>query len=182
MTCSPTLGEFWEAIVKNGVASHKRLIAEYRGFAAVQTGYLKDVFLQAADEEAKRAAPIAETKAQAAAYKQPMDEHGMPRDRKPRPSKDFAKEANESDVFGPRYKSYSKVLHRTALLLRELQWQRWERALPVQRSFEKFQSPRGCARCFRPHVTSNSRIPAFRTTSINSLISEIVMSDIPVWQ
>jgi hypothetical protein len=108
------LAEFWTAVIKTSVASHPQLVKIMRELAA-DAGSMEEAFLKAASEEQERGAPITEPRGEAAAIKQVMNESSIDRDRTPRPIKEMAKEVGLIDIYGPRSKMYSKLVHPTAL-------------------------------------------------------------------
>jgi len=106
--------EFWTAVIKSAVATHPQLVKIMREVAA-DAGLMAEALLKAATEEQERGAPITEPRGEAAAIKQVMNESGIDRDRKPRPVIEMAKEVGLIEVYGPRSKMYSKLVHPTAL-------------------------------------------------------------------
>jgi hypothetical protein len=106
--------EFWTAVIKSSVATHPQLVNSMRELAA-DAGFMEEAFLSAAREEQERGAPIREPRAEAAAIKQVMNESGMDRDRAPRPFKEMAKAVGLLEIYDPRSKMYSKLVHATAL-------------------------------------------------------------------
>jgi hypothetical protein len=109
------LREFWDAIKASSEFTHKTLVAQMREFAAGQTDPLKSALLSKADEMEESGPDLTGPVEEVEAYKTLMKEFGVDPKRKPSQGSRIAEMVNESDMFKPRFKIHSKIVHPTAL-------------------------------------------------------------------
>ncbi len=112
--------EFWENIAKVGRFTHNELIAEMRATAMREDEPLKSLLLRKATEEEQAGPGLHGPESELYKAKQMMTAFGVDPNRKPKQGSAIAREVEESDRYGPRYKVLSKVVHPTSLSIAAL--------------------------------------------------------------
>jgi len=107
--------EFWENIAKVGRFTHNELIAEMRAAAMRESEPLKSLLLRKATEDEQTGPELHEPESELDKAKQMMTAFGVDPTRKLKQGSAIAKEIDESERYGPRYKVLSKVVHPTSL-------------------------------------------------------------------
>jgi hypothetical protein len=109
------LKEFWEAMTKSSEIVHKRLVAEMRAMAEIQPEPLKSVLLDKATEMEKSGPDLRGPLEEVETYRNLMNEFGIDPKRRPMRAGKIAASVNQSEMFDPRFKVNSKLVHPTAL-------------------------------------------------------------------
>jgi hypothetical protein len=109
------LKEFWEALKESGEFVHKKLVAEMRVFAENQTEPLKSAILAKASEMELSGPDLARPVEEVETYRKLMEDFGIDPKRRPSQGSKIAAIVNESEMFKPRFKIHSKIVHPTAL-------------------------------------------------------------------
>jgi hypothetical protein len=107
--------EFWENIAKAGRFTHNELVAEMRATAMHEAEPLKSLLHGKATEYEQTGPWLQEPESELHKAEQMMKAFGVDPTRKPKQGSAIAREVQESDRYGPRYKLLSKIVHPTAL-------------------------------------------------------------------
>lgn len=107
--------EFWENIVKMGRFTHNELISEMRATAMREDEPLKSLLLRKATEDEQAGPKLHAPESELAKATEMMKAFGVDLTRKPKQGSAIAREVEQSDRYGPRYKVLSKVVHPTSL-------------------------------------------------------------------
>lgn len=109
------LKEFWEAMKESSEFVHKKLVAETRVFAEDQTEPLKSSILAKAREMEQSGPDLTGPLEEVETYRKLMEDFGIDPKRRPNQGSKIAAMVNESEMFKPRFKIHSKIVHPTAL-------------------------------------------------------------------
>jgi hypothetical protein len=107
--------EFWENVGKMGRFTHNELISEMRATAMREDEPLKSLLLRKAAEDEQAGPKLHEPESELAKATKMMTAFGVDPTRKPKQGFAIAREVEQSDRYGPRYKVLSKVVHPTSL-------------------------------------------------------------------
>jgi hypothetical protein len=94
---------------------HKKLVAEMRTFAGIQGEPLKSAFLDKANEMEQSGPHLTGPVEEMETYQKLMQDFGIDSKRRPSQGSKIAAMVNESEMFKPRFKIHSKIVHPTAL-------------------------------------------------------------------
>jgi hypothetical protein len=109
------LKEFWEAMKQSSEFVHKQLVTKMRVFGANQAEPLKSEILAKAGEMETSGPDLVGPLEEVETYRKLMEEFGIDPNRRPSQGSKIAAMVNESEMFKPRFKIHSKIVHPTAL-------------------------------------------------------------------
>lgn len=109
------LKEFWESMKDSSEFVHKKLVSEMRALAQIQGEPLKSTLLAKANEMEQSGPDLTGPVEEMETYRKLMQDFGIDPKRRPSQGSKIAAMVNESDMFKPRFKIHSKIVHPTAL-------------------------------------------------------------------
>jgi len=109
------LKEFWEAMTRSSEIVHKMLVAEMRAMAEGEPEPLKSALLVKATETERSGPDLRGPLEEVDTYRKLMNEFGIDPKRRPMRTGKIAASVNQSEMFDPRFKANSKLVHPTAL-------------------------------------------------------------------
>jgi hypothetical protein len=109
------LKEFWEAMKASGEYGHSQTIREMRSLADTSPEPFKSAFLAEATEMELAGPDLSGPMEEMDTYRKLMDEFGIDAKRRPASGTKIAEFVQQSDIYKPRFKVHSKLVHPTAL-------------------------------------------------------------------
>jgi hypothetical protein len=109
------LKEFWEAMKDSSEFVHKKLVAEMRTFAEIQSEPLRSALQDKANEMEQSGPDLTGPVEEMETYRKLMQDFGIDPKRRPSQGSKIAAIVNEGEMFKPRFKIHSKIVHPTAL-------------------------------------------------------------------
>lgn len=94
---------------------HKKLVAEMRALANSQSDPLKSALLEKANEMERSGPDLTGPVEEIETYRKLMEDFDVDPKRRPSQGSKIAAMVNESEMFKPRFKIHSKIVHPTAL-------------------------------------------------------------------